>query len=390
MPEPSEKKLGHYTGSEVLRKLCLEYADKYNLVVLEDRSNFDTRNSVIWYTCLNINQFGEICNNTHPKTIRAFLQHQKPWCCSCGVGRGTSRKSMRNPEEQERQKKLLAKKAIVRVEAASDMTPSDYEPLFLDDNNEKDPIKRQQRSANIFDWKLVIQTRYNFRSFLSGLTKKESKLHCHHIVPVNVAPYLKFDINNGVLITEEEHILFHSTYGHGARAAFFFEKWVTDNYGIDPVDFPWRSPTSREEIALALRSIEDKHIAQAKKLLALVKERNHETLNFDMHLYKSVREQVLLRCKTHNVKQQIKWHAYVRQKKTRALRCCSGDYTTKKIAQCFSGSPLIIRFMPADCLFFEIYLDTFEETGQYTCLHKKVTFSDFFKKPNYYLEVPKT
>lgn len=61
-----------------------------------------------------------------------------------------------------------------------------------------------------------MQARYNYASFLilSGLRKDKAKLH---FIPVNVAPHLQLDINNGVLITEDEHIQFHTAYGHGAK-----------------------------------------------------------------------------------------------------------------------------------------------------------------------------
>jgi hypothetical protein len=109
--------------------------------------------------------------------------------------------------------------------------------------------------ASIADWKLAVQARYNYASFLSGLRKDKAKLH---FIPVNVAPHLQLDINNGVLITEDEHIQFHTAYGHREKAAMFFEEWVTSNYGIDSTNFPWRSPNAREEIYALLQKYQDK------------------------------------------------------------------------------------------------------------------------------------
>ncbi len=57
---------------------------------------------------------------------------------------------MRSPEELERQKTLLTKKAIVRVETASEFATSDYEPFFFVEEKELPPEKVKKKKGGLY------------------------------------------------------------------------------------------------------------------------------------------------------------------------------------------------------------------------------------------------
>lgn len=86
----------------------------------------------------------------------------------------------------------------------------------------------------------------------------------------------------------------------------------------------------------------------------------------------------------------IFWSSYCRKGNLgrKGLRCCSPPHVkSREIAGAFKDSHLITRFFRIDIQTFDIYLDTFQNTGDYTRLHQGVTWKAFKNNPDFYLKV---
>lgn len=60
-------------------------------------------------------------------------------------------------------------------------------------------------------WRIAVFQRDKFTCQKSG--KRGGVLNAHHIIPFSTNKSLRFDVNNGITLSEKEHIKFHKIYG---------------------------------------------------------------------------------------------------------------------------------------------------------------------------------
>ncbi len=71
--------------------------------------------------------------------------------------------------------------------------------------------KRIRKSVDFKLWREAVFKRDNY--ICQKKHKRIRKLHPHHILNFAQYPELRFDINNGITLSEEAHMEFHKTYG---------------------------------------------------------------------------------------------------------------------------------------------------------------------------------
>ena len=72
--------------------------------------------------------------------------------------------------------------------------------------------KKLRRSLDFKIWRQVVFQRDNYKCVKCGL--KSNKLHPHHIKNFSNHPEIRFNIENGITLCSEDHILFHTRYGN--------------------------------------------------------------------------------------------------------------------------------------------------------------------------------
>lgn len=102
--------------------------------------------------------------------------------------------------------RLLNKKEII------------YKPILLRTLDEEYKVKFKI-------WKKAIMEICDNKCVLSGLTKKESVLCTHHLFNYADFPDKRFDLDNGVILSEKLHSLFHSLYGKENNTPFQFKEF---------------------------------------------------------------------------------------------------------------------------------------------------------------------
>ena len=75
--------------------------------------------------------------------------------------------------------------------------------------DEERTVKRKYKEYEY--WRTSVFEKYNYTCQLSG--QKGGKLVVHHLNGYNWDIKHRLDINNGIVITKELHILFHKLYG---------------------------------------------------------------------------------------------------------------------------------------------------------------------------------
>jgi thymidylate synthase (FAD) len=62
------------------------------------------------------------------------------------------------------------------------------------------------------NWRNQVLKKYDYTCQKTGV--KGGRLNVHHIIPWNENEDLRFDVNNGIVLSEESHIEFHKKYGY--------------------------------------------------------------------------------------------------------------------------------------------------------------------------------
>ena len=111
-------------------------------------------------------------------------------------------------------KSLKGKKLPISVrnkisESMKGINARERNPNWIDGRT---PINKLIRQSSEYElWRDAVFTRDNYTDQKTGI--RGGKLHPHHILNFSNHPELRFDVNNGITLSEKAHREFHSSYG---------------------------------------------------------------------------------------------------------------------------------------------------------------------------------
>jgi hypothetical protein len=165
----------------------------------------------------------------------------------------------------------------------------------------------------------------DFQCFVTG-EKNKKLLRCHHLNSKDIHPEQRYDISNGITLTEKIHKAFHTEYGNGKNTREQFEKFLQERYNI--FDYPWRNDD--HEPTLSIEEIEARQASQEErlkeKLLLLISKRGHILLTANEG-FKN-RAPIEIYCPQHNCSQWTSGHNYRRART--GLICCGREVQSAK------------------------------------------------------------
>ncbi len=82
----------------------------------------------------------------------------------------------------------------------------------------------ERRSGKFKAWRELVFSRDNYTCQKS--LERGGKLHPHHIQNFSKFPELRYDINNGITLSEKNHILFHKLYGRNNNTQKQIEEFI--------------------------------------------------------------------------------------------------------------------------------------------------------------------
>ncbi len=135
-----------------------------------------------------------------------------------------------------------------------------WNPVLTDEER-----KRQRRGAT--EWSRKVKKNADGICYISG--QKANKICAHHVESWNSRPDLRYNLENGVAIEFDLHILYHQLYGYGS------------NTGIELNEFKFRYKSG--ELDDALRNSKIKRLKnRIKKLEKKLKKQEKELAGYGM------------------------------------------------------------------------------------------------------------
>lgn len=79
-------------------------------------------------------------------------------------------------------------------------------------------------------WKQGIKKKFNKKCVVTG---EKNNIVCHHLYNWSDYPELRYDFNNGVVLSTAIHLEFHRAYKFGKNTESQFLKFLAENYNLD-------------------------------------------------------------------------------------------------------------------------------------------------------------
>lgn len=100
----------------------------------------------------------------------------------------------------------------------------DYNDFNVFTTKEYEKLRRNSKYLN---WRKAVLEKYDYICQKSGV--KGGRLNVHHIVPWNTNEKLRFDTENGIVLSEKYHIKFHKKYGYKECGRMELEEFLKSN-----------------------------------------------------------------------------------------------------------------------------------------------------------------
>lgn len=167
-------------------------------------------------------------------------------------------------------------------------------------------------------WKVGVLTAGNFRCLVTGET---INLTCHHLNSWDWCEEGRYDISNGVALSDEIHRKFHSIYGSGRNTRAQFEHFLRTYYNIDINTALNNGQHGNHEPSLTIeivsKTLEIKEKQKQAGLMDLMNARNHELVSGS---YVNAASKIVVRCKIHD---KVHETTVTNYKKSRTgMPCC--------------------------------------------------------------------
>lgn len=76
-------------------------------------------------------------------------------------------------------------------------------------------------TRSIRAWGRWVNEAWNYRCCITGRTQEETHLQRHHLYSSTYFPFLKLEPLNGILLSKDIHLQFHSLYGNNIKPIDF-------------------------------------------------------------------------------------------------------------------------------------------------------------------------
>nr|QIA47037.1 putative site-specific DNA endonuclease [Colemanosphaera charkowiensis]QIA47076.1 putative site-specific DNA endonuclease [Colemanosphaera charkowiensis] len=199
---------------ETLEQLATER--NHVLLSTDFEQEYKSVKSVMKFKCLT-------CNTEFQCTVHSYKNAKKTGCPTCKKLTASNMHKGKVVSEQTRA--LIRKKASEHPGSLLGVTGENhprYKGGYGRDKN--------QRSNADYIWINAVKKLYNRTCVLTGV---KTKLVCHHLEGWNICLERRYDISNGVCITEDVHKKFHNFYGYGNNTEVQFAEFCEKNFNIN-------------------------------------------------------------------------------------------------------------------------------------------------------------
>ena len=197
----------------------------HNLVFPKDPIEFETHykgvNSSLEFNCLT-------CENLFTTTLHSYKNARKTGCPHCK--RLVASKTHKNKEVSQETRDLISQKSNDRFNNGAKGSLTDrtgenhprYKGGYGRDKN--------SRSSLDYAWIKGVKELCQKKCVLTEVT---TNLVCHHLEGWNHCPERRYDISNGVCLSEKIHNDFHLQYGFGNNTEKQFIEFCQKNNNVD-------------------------------------------------------------------------------------------------------------------------------------------------------------
>ena len=111
--------------------------------------------------------------------------------------------------------------------------------------------RRWREHPKYWDWRNKVRALYNYQCAITGKQPSDSEppLEVHHLYSVSGYPDLVYQVENGILLTKELHMKFHSKHHYGKNTIGQFQTFLTSLLTqTNNISMPISSQANLEEL----------------------------------------------------------------------------------------------------------------------------------------------
>lgn len=163
-------------------------------------------------------------------------------------------------------------------------------------------------------WKEGVLRAGGFRCLVTGKTKD---LTCHHLNSWDWFVEGRYDIANGVVLTDEIHKQFHSLYGSGQNTRKQFTNFLLTYYNMTLNNEQHGNHEPSLTVESLQKELEQKAVEKNADFIKLLESRNHGLVS---GVYQNIDSRIVVICRIHDVTHETTVRNY--KKARTGMPCC--------------------------------------------------------------------